>query len=92
MKVSTLHRSGPLFENGFDKPENFYGRYGFASFSRISMSTIGVEPEFPPEDYYISCSLGGGRYFAVTPLIWARFLHVVCFSPEVSKNGPNKSA
>ena len=24
------HRSGPLLENGLDRPENRYGRYGFA--------------------------------------------------------------
>ena len=27
-----LHRTGALFENGLDRPENRYGRYGFASF------------------------------------------------------------
>ena len=38
-----LHRSSPLVENGLDRPENRYGRYGFASFSSISMSTLGVD-------------------------------------------------
>ena len=38
-----LHRSGPLLENGLDRPENRYGRYGLASFSSISISTIGVD-------------------------------------------------
>ena len=47
-----LHRSGPLLENGLDKPQHCYGRNGFASFSSISMSTVGVdEPEFPSEDF-----------------------------------------
>ena len=36
-----LHRSGPLLDNGLDRPENRYGRYGFASFSGISISTVG---------------------------------------------------
>ena len=36
------HRSGPLLENGLDRPENRYGRCGFASFSSISISTIGL--------------------------------------------------
>ena len=38
-----LHCSGPLLENGLDRPENFHGRYGFASFSSISISTVGLE-------------------------------------------------
>ena len=38
-----LHRTGPLLENGLDRPENRYGRYGCASFSSISTSTIGVD-------------------------------------------------
>ena len=38
-----LHRSGPLLENGLDRPENRCGRYGFASFSSISISTVGVD-------------------------------------------------
>ena len=39
-----LHRSGPLLENGLDRPENCYGRYGFASFfASISISTVGVD-------------------------------------------------
>ena len=38
-----LHRSGPLLENGLDRPENRYGRYGFASFSSISISTVGLD-------------------------------------------------
>ena len=37
-----LHRSGPLLENGLDRPENCYGRYAFASFSSISISTVGL--------------------------------------------------
>ena len=27
-----LHRSGPLLENGLDRPKNRYGRYGLAKF------------------------------------------------------------
>ena len=38
-----LHRSSPPSESGLDKPENRYGRYGFASFSTVSMSTVGVD-------------------------------------------------
>ena len=29
-----LHRSGPLLENGLDRRENRYGRYGSAGFSQ----------------------------------------------------------
>ena len=28
-----LHRSGPLLENGLDRPKNRYGRCGFPSFT-----------------------------------------------------------
>ena len=38
-----LHRSGPLLENGLDRPKSRYGRYGFPSFYSISISTVGVE-------------------------------------------------
>ena len=38
-----LHCSGPLLENGLDRPEHRYGGYGFASFYSISISTIGVD-------------------------------------------------
>ena len=38
-----LHRSGPRLENGLDRPENCYGRYAFASFSSISISTVGLD-------------------------------------------------
>ena len=38
-----LHRSGPLLENGLDKPKNRYGGYGFPSFYSISISTVGVD-------------------------------------------------
>ena len=37
-----LHRSDPLLENGFDKPENRYGRYGFASFSAFPYLSLCV--------------------------------------------------
>ena len=35
MKTSHLHHSGPLLENGLDRSEHRYGRYGFASFSGL---------------------------------------------------------
>ena len=38
-----LHCSGPLLENGLDRPKNRYGRYGFPSFYSISVSTVGME-------------------------------------------------
>ena len=38
-----LHRSGPLLENGLDRPENRFVRYGFASFSSISIATAGLD-------------------------------------------------
>ena len=38
-----LHRSGPLLENGLDRPKNRYGRYGFPGFYSISISTVGVD-------------------------------------------------
>ena len=38
-----LHRSGPLPENGLDRPKNRYGRYGFPSFYSIFISTVGVD-------------------------------------------------
>ena len=41
-KTIYLHRSGPLLENGLDRPKNHCGRYGFPSFYSISISTVGV--------------------------------------------------
>ena len=38
-----LHRSGPLLKNGLDRPKNRYDRYGFPSFSSISISTVGMD-------------------------------------------------
>ena len=38
-----LHRSGPLLENGPDRPKNRCGGYGFASFSSISISTEALD-------------------------------------------------
>ena len=38
-----LHRSGALLENGLDRPENYYGRHGPASFYSISLSSVGVD-------------------------------------------------
>ena len=43
IKVSTSTCQGPLLEIGLDRSENRYGRYGFASFPRISISTVGVD-------------------------------------------------
>ena len=55
-----LHRSGPLLENGLDRPKSRYGRYGFPSFYSISISTV------LPLKIFLFCSLGGGgRYFSV---------------------------
>ena len=42
-KTIYLHRSGPLLENGLDRPKNRYGRYRFPSFYSISISTVGVD-------------------------------------------------
>ena len=38
-----LHRSGPLLENGLDRPKIRYGRYGFPCFYSIFISTVGVD-------------------------------------------------
>ena len=38
-----LHRSGPLLENGPDRPESRYGRYALARFSSISISAADVD-------------------------------------------------
>ena len=38
-----LHRSGPLLENGLDRPKNRHGRYGFPSFYSIFISKVGVD-------------------------------------------------
>ena len=65
-----LHRSGPRLENGLDRPENGYGRYGFASFSSFFQHFHihrrgGWNQSFTPKIFF-SCSLGGGgRYFSV---------------------------
>ena len=34
--TSYLHRSGPLLENGLDRPKNRHGRYGFLVFTAFS--------------------------------------------------------
>ena len=64
-----LHHSGPLLENGLDRPENRYGRYlVFLVFSSISISTVGVDgARVLLLKIFFSCSLGGGggRYFSV---------------------------
>ena len=38
-----LHRSGPVLENGLDRPKNRCGRYGFPSSYSISISTVGAD-------------------------------------------------
>ena len=54
-----LHRSGPLPENSFDRPENRYGRYGFASFLPFPYLPYGwMEAEFASDDYLILLSVG----------------------------------
>ena len=65
-----LHRSGPLLENGLDRPENCYGRYGFASFLlHFHIYRRGGWSESLPLKILFSCSLGGGgRYFSVPSL------------------------
>ena len=62
-----LHRSGPLLENGLDRPKNRYGRYGFPGSYSISISTVGVDEASFPLKILFSLSLpgGGGRYFSV---------------------------
>ena len=50
-----LHRSGPLLENGLDKPESCYGLYGFASFC-LTFQYLPwgwMEPGFASEDFFI---------------------------------------
>ena len=42
-KIWVGNRSGPLLENGLDRPKNRYGRYGFPSFYSNSISTVGVD-------------------------------------------------
>ena len=47
-----LHRSGPLVENGLDRPENRYGGCGFANFPAFPYLPKGwMEPEFHSEDF-----------------------------------------
>ena len=62
-----LHRSGPLLENALDRPENGYGRYGFAGFfQHFHIYRRGGWSESVPLKIFISCSLGGGgRWFSV---------------------------
>ena len=43
IKVSTFTVAALFSKNGLDRPENRYGRYGFASFYSISISTVGVD-------------------------------------------------
>ena len=62
-----LHRSGPLLENGLDRPKNRYGRYGFPSFlQHAHIYGRGGWSQSLPLGIVFLCSLGGGgRYFSV---------------------------
>ena len=62
-----LHRSGPLLENGLDRPKNRYGRYDFPSFPRhFHIYRRGGWSQSLPLKIFFSCSLGGGgRYFSI---------------------------
>ena len=65
------YSSGPLLENGLDRPENRYARYGFASFFQHFhiYRRVGWSQSFPLKIFF-SCSLGGGgRHFSV-PWFW----------------------
>ena len=56
---------GPLLENGLDRPENRYGRYGLLVFPAFPYLPWGSMA--PALKIFFSCSLGGGggRYFSV---------------------------
>ena len=62
-----LHRSGPLLENGLDRPKNRYGRYGFPVFlQHFHIYRRGGRSQSLPLKIFFSCSLGGGGgYFSV---------------------------
>ena len=45
--IYLLRASEALLRNGLDRPENFYGRYGFASFPASPCLLSGMEPDFP---------------------------------------------
>ena len=61
------HRSGPLLENGLDRPETRYGRYGFASFLQHFhiYRRVAWSQSFPLKIFFSLCLGGGGRYFSV---------------------------
>ena len=63
-----LHRNGPLLENDLDKPENRYGRYGFASFflQFHKYCRGGWNQSFTLKDFF-PCSLGGGGRYLSAP-------------------------
>ena len=53
-----LHRSGPLLENGLDRPKNRYGRYGFPSFLQyFHIYRRGGWSHNLPLKIFFSCSL-----------------------------------
>ena len=74
-----LHRSGPLLENGLDRPKNCYGRYGFPSFYTIFISTVGV---------------AGGRVclwrFSFLAL-WVVVVDISQLPVEIPKQGTNRN-
>ena len=62
-----LHRSDPLLENGLDRRENRYGRYGFATFfHHFHIYRRGGWSQSFTLKIFFPCSLGaGGRHFLV---------------------------
>ena len=62
------HRSGPLLENGLDRPENRYGRYLVFFLHFHIYCRVGWSQSFPLK-ILCFCSLGGGGggggYFSV---------------------------
>ena len=76
-----LYRSGPLLENGLDRPDSRYDRCGFAKFFFIFNPSYPylpwgwIEPESPSEDF-LSCALDGHRL-----IVDGSHLHVLVECP-----------
>ena len=52
-----IHRSGPLLENGLDRPKNRYGRYGLPSFlQHFHIYRRGGWSQGLPLKIFFSCS------------------------------------
>ena len=91
-KTIYLHRSGPLLENGLDRPENRYGRYGFASFfQNFHIYRRGGWSQTSPLKIFFFCCLGGGgRYFsAPCQSIAQKGVRAVDARNSQLENGPN---